>query len=97
MRQRLIDEVDRIRVRKEQKGEEVTAFWLEQLADLPSRGRRADPRDGAARSQRVRIGLALSRPARTTVARRIVAASGWDQHPEFHFKRERPHTNGTAP
>src|ERR1700732_4787512 len=45
-----------------------------------SRGRRADPRDGARRSQRVRIRLALSSPARTTATRRILAGMaphGW--------------------
>ena len=40
---------------------------------LLGRIRRADPRDGAWRSRRVRIRLALSRPARTTAARRILA------------------------
>src|SRR6516162_7380771 len=43
-----------------------------------SRGRRADPRDGARRSHRVRIRLALSRPARTTAARRILAGMAAD-------------------
>src|SRR6516165_9803700 len=43
-----------------------------------SRCRRADPRDGAWRSQRVRIRLALSRPARTTAARRFLAGMAAD-------------------
>src|SRR6516164_6824360 len=43
-----------------------------------SRGRRADPRDGAWRSQRVRIRLALSRPVRTTAARRFLAGMALD-------------------
>src|ERR1700730_6355705 len=44
------------------------------------RGRRAYPSDGARLSQSVRISLALSSPARTTAARRILAgmaAHGW--------------------
>src|SRR6516225_3419194 len=57
----------------------MTASLLEQLADLPKAEVDALIRAMAARrSQRIRIRLALSRPARTTAARRILAGMAGD-------------------
>src|ERR1700731_4926869 len=74
-RQRLIDEVDRLRARK---GDRLLARTARRSAE--GRGRRAHPSDGARRSRRVRIRLALSSQARTIATRRILAGMaphGW--------------------